>query len=404
MKTQILKYDTDTAAGLLRAGGLVAVPTETVYGLAGNGLDPEVIEKIYEVKGRPAVKPISLMVPGAEAIRTLCPEAATAAYTLAERFWPGPLTLVLPAEGCIPEVLRAGGSTVGLRCPQQEQTLALLKVLDFPLAVPSANPSGEASPKTAEQVLGYFDGKIEAVIDGGSCTLGVESTLIDLSRVPYRILRRGALAEEEIADALAEKMTLIGITGGSGSGKTSVLKLLEAHGALIIDADTVYHELLESSEALLTELREAFPQAASEEGIDRRLLGKLVFPDKKALDRLNGISHRHIGLRIRELLREHAMRGGTLAALDAIELFGPGTKGLRFDLTLAVTASEATRTARIMRRDGITREAALQRIRAQHPDRYFEEKCDVTVHNDGGIRELETEIRRIMEEHGIWKT
>ncbi|MCR5090170.1 MAG: threonylcarbamoyl-AMP synthase [Oscillospiraceae bacterium] len=404
MKTQILTYETDTAAALLRAGGLAAVPTETVYGLAGNGLDPDVIERIYEVKGRPAVKPISLMVPDAGAIGRLSPEAPPAAYTLAERFWPGPLTLVLPAAEHIPPILRAGGSTVGLRCPQQEETLKLLRALDFPLAVPSANPSGETSPKTAEQVLAYFDGKIEAVIDGGPCTLGVESTLIDLSRVPYRVLRRGALAEEEIADALAEKMTLIGITGGSGSGKTSVLKLLEARGASVIDADAVYHELLESSGALLAELKEAFPQAVTEKGLDRGALGKLVFSDAAALRKLNGISHRYIGLRIRELLREHAMRGGRLAALDAIELFGPGTEGLRFDLTLAVTASEETRTQRIMKRDGISREAALQRIRAQHSDDCFREKCDVAVRNDGDMGELEQEIRMIMEEKLKWKT
>ena len=198
MNTKRISREIETAAVLLREGSLVAVPTETVYGLAGNGLDEKVIESIYEVKGRPAVKPISLMVPGPEAIEQLCTEVPEAARQLAERFWPGPLTLVLRAKESVPEILRAGGATVGLRCPRQEQTLRLLRELEFPLAVPSANPSGAESPKDAEQVLRYFDGKIAAVIDGGPCALGLESTVLDLSRTPYRILRQGSLPAEEI--------------------------------------------------------------------------------------------------------------------------------------------------------------------------------------------------------------
>ena len=146
MKTLVLTDEIEKAAEILRSGGLVAVPTETVYGLAGHGLDPAVIERIYEVKGRPAVKPISLMVPGADAIPALCRDVPPAAFALAGRFWPGPLTLVLPAREAVPALLRAGGGTVGLRCPRQEQTLALLRLLDFPLGVPSANPSGRRAP------------------------------------------------------------------------------------------------------------------------------------------------------------------------------------------------------------------------------------------------------------------
>ena len=193
MKTKLITSDIETAAEILRAGGLVAVPTETVYGLAGNGLDSEVIEKIYEVKGRPSVKPISLMVSGSNAINDLCEKVPVVVQTLTDRFWPGPLTLVLRAKTLVPEILRAGGETVGLRCPRQPQTLALLERLDYPLAVPSANPSGEPSPHNAQQVMDYFGGKIEAVIDGGESELGLESTVVDFSRTPYRILRQGSL-------------------------------------------------------------------------------------------------------------------------------------------------------------------------------------------------------------------
>ena len=146
MKTLRITGAIETAAELLRQGNLVAVPTETVYGLAGNGMDPEVIESIYVVKGRPGVKPVSLMVAGTEAIEQLCIDVPASAKALAERFWPGPLTIVLLANTSVPEILRAGGETVGLRCPNQKQTLRLLRELEFPLAVPSANPSGAGYP------------------------------------------------------------------------------------------------------------------------------------------------------------------------------------------------------------------------------------------------------------------
>ena len=196
MKTELFTNDLSRAAEIIENGGLVAVPTETVYGLAGNGLDAAAVEKIYEVKGRPAVKPLALMVPDAESMGKYCLDVPPQAKTLAARFWPGPLTIVLKARREIPPVVRAGGDTVGLRCPDHASTLELLRLTGLPLAAPSANPSGEESPKNARQVLRYFDGKIEGVIDGGACGIGRESTLISLAETPYRILRRGALGEE----------------------------------------------------------------------------------------------------------------------------------------------------------------------------------------------------------------
>ena len=396
MKTRRLTTQIGEAADILRRGGLVAVPTETVYGLAGNGLDPEVIREIYEVKGRPAVKPISLMVPGAAAISRLCREVPPAALRLAERFWPGPLTLVLKAEENIPEILRAGGLTVGLRCPRQEQTLELLKKLDFPLGVPSANPSGKPSPVTAEEVLGYFDGKIDAVIDGGACALGQESTVLDMSTRPYRILRQGSLPEKAIAEALEESLTLIGITGPTGSGKTTVLQMLEERGALVLDADRVYHELLETSPDLIGELSRAFPGTVRDGRLDRRAMARQVFQDPAALERLNGITHRYVTDEIRQRLQAFAMQGGTLAAVDAVALFESELSS-HCDLTLAVTAPEETRTERIMARDGLTREEALLRIRAQRPESWFTERCDAAIVNDGEPETLRNQFTIILE-------
>lgn len=397
MITKRISRDIETAAELLREGSLVAVPTETVYGLAGNGLDEQVIESIYEVKGRPAVKPISLMVPGAEAIDRLCEEIPEAARQLAEAFWPGPLTLVLRARSSVPEILRAGGETVGLRCPRQEQTLRLLGELDFPLAVPSANPSGMESPKDADQVLQYFDGKIAAVIDGGHCALGLESTVLDLSKTPYRILRQGSLPAEEIMDTLVSGMTIVGITGGSGCGKTTALQELEKRGALLLDCDAVYHELLRDSDSLITELETAFPGAVADGVLRRDRLGEIVFQNVQKLKLLNEITHRHIMAEITRRLRDWGMQGGTLAALDAIELNSSGLKE-RCDFTIAVTASDETRIARIMARDGISREKAELRIRAQRSNAWFEENCDFTVANDGDIELFIRTLNEYLEE------
>ena len=410
MKTELITRDITPAVKLLQAGGLVAVPTETVYGLAGNGLDPGVIEKIYEVKGRPPVKPISLMVSDAGAIDRLCEAVPPAARALAECFWPGPLTLVLKAKPEIPLVLRAGGETVGLRCPRQEQTLRLLRELEFPLAVPSANPSGQASPKTAGDVLGYFDGRIEGVIDGGACELGLESTVLDLSCVPFRILRQGSLPEKELMDALVDSMQVIGITGGSGCGKTTVLRELETRGAMVVDADAVYHELLETDRGLLESLKAAFPEAVSETGegiglkLDRKKLGRIVFQDEEALLTLNRITHLSIGKEIRRRLQDWAMNGGELAAIDAIALHSSGEAAI-CDWTLAVTAPEETRIRRIMDRDGISREAAQQRICAQLGNEDFIELCDETIVNDGDLKMLSCRLNNILEvRKKQWKT
>ena len=127
METKIITENIEDAAALIRAGGLVAVPTETVYGLAGNGLDEQAVQQIYEVKGRPAVKPLSLMVPDESAMERYCEAVPEAAYALARRFWPGPLTIVLRAKGEIPPIVLAGGETVGLRCPDHPLTLSLLR-------------------------------------------------------------------------------------------------------------------------------------------------------------------------------------------------------------------------------------------------------------------------------------
>jgi len=203
MQTVIIKNDDLTyAVDVLKRGGLVAVPTETVYGLAGNGLDADAVAGIYEVKGRPAIKPLSLLVPDLIVAATVCAEIPESARMLAEAFWPGPLTIVLPRKNTVPDIVTAGGVTIGVRCPDHPKTLELLRLAGVPAAAPSANLSDMPSPKSADDVLAYFDGLIDCVIDGGVCKLGVESTIISLVSEPYKILRQGALAEEDIKRVL----------------------------------------------------------------------------------------------------------------------------------------------------------------------------------------------------------
>ena len=389
--------DPAAAAETIRAGGLCAVPTETVYGLAANGLDARAVEKIYAVKGRPENKPLSLLVAGKEALAVFGREIPDPAFSLAEKFWPGPLTLVVRAAPEIPPVVRAGGETVGLRCPDHPLTLELLRRLALPLAAPSANPSGAPSPVTARQVLDYFDGKIDCVLDGGESGVGRESTILDLSETPYRILRQGALPAETLGAALRESLTVVGITGGTGGGKTTALRAVRARGGLVLDCDEIYHELLKTDEGLLGELRENFPEAFSEGGFDRKALGRIVFSDEEKLLRLNEITHRHVAEAVERALTDFAWQGGTLAAVDAIALIESGIAA-RCTTVLGVIAPQEARVERLMAREGISREYALLRIAAQKPDAWFREHCDHVLVNDGTRAEFETKCEQWLDQ------
>ena len=397
METLIFDHGTGSAAEIICAGGLVAVPTETVYGLAGNGMDEKAVEKIYEVKGRPAIKPLSLMVASPEEIGRFAVEVPDAAKALAEKFWPGPLTIVLKANPDIPEIVRAGGDTIGLRCPDHALTLQALQEAGVPFAAPSANLSGAPSPKTAGDVLKVFDGVIDAVIDGGVCTLGRESTILDMSKKPYRVLRQGALPEESISEALAENMHIFGITGTTGSGKTSVLEAFRKKGALLLDCDRLYHDLLETSEGMLRELEDRFPDAFEKGRLVRKKLASIVFHNEATLADLNAITHRYVCEDVKRQLRAHAMSGGQIAVIDAVELISSGL-GALCDCTIAVLAPETERMKRIMMRDGLTEEQALERIRAQKNDAYYRENCTYTVLNDGTFEQLSEKINQIMKE------
>ena len=169
------------AAEIIKSGGLVAIPTETVYGLGANGLDPQAVAKIFEAKGRPQDNPLILHISGPEEMEDYCHHIPQAAYTLAERFWPGPLTMVLPARSRVPKCTTAGLPTVAVRCPDSAITREIIRLSGVPVAAPSANISGKPSTTTAEHVRHDHDGRIELIVDGGPCRVGVESTIVDLT-------------------------------------------------------------------------------------------------------------------------------------------------------------------------------------------------------------------------------
>jgi L-threonylcarbamoyladenylate synthase len=189
------------AADLIRAGRLVAFPTETVYGLGADGLSAEAVRRIFRAKGRPADNPLILHLAAPDAIDAIA-VGNVLARRLAARFWPGPLTLVLPRCASVPPEVTAGLDAVAIRQPDHPVALALLAAVGRPLAAPSANPAGRPSPTSAQHVAAELEGRIDAVLDGGPCRIGLESTVLDLTRKDAVILRPGATTAEQLAEVL----------------------------------------------------------------------------------------------------------------------------------------------------------------------------------------------------------
>ena len=192
------------AAELIQQGELVAIPTETVYGLGANGLDENAVIKIFEAKGRPQDNPLILHLSEAAEMEKYCQNIPESAFLLAEKFWPGPLTMVLPARSCVPKRTTGGLDTVAVRCPDSAITRQIIRLAGVPLAAPSANISGKPSTTTAEHVRHDHDGRIAAIVDGGACRVGVESTIVDLTESPARLLRPGGITPEQLVEVLGQ--------------------------------------------------------------------------------------------------------------------------------------------------------------------------------------------------------
>lgn len=207
MNTQRLKTDSfgiDTASQILQNGGVVGIPTETVYGLAANAYDPEAISKIFVAKGRPQDNPLIVHIASIDTLYEIASEVPQTALELAQKFWPGPLTMVLPKTDKIPSCVSAGLDTVAVRMPSNSIAKQLIEKSGLPLAAPSANTSGSPSPTTAAHVLNDLDGKIDAVIIGEDCKVGVESTVITLAGEHPVLLRPGGVTLEQLQEILPD--------------------------------------------------------------------------------------------------------------------------------------------------------------------------------------------------------
>ena len=230
----------EKAAQVLRDGGLVAFPTETVYGLGANALNPAAVRKIFAAKGRPADHPVIVHVADTSDLKHWAAEVPRAAWLLAEKFWPGPLTMVLKRSARVSDLVTGGQDTVGLRVPSHPVAQQLLKAFGGGIAAPSANRFGRISPTTAQHVREELGDAVDLVLDGGSSEVGIESTIVDLTRDTPAVLRPGRITAQQIADALLAPL------GESGVGRPRVSGSLESHYAPGLPLKIVHPDEIEN--------------------------------------------------------------------------------------------------------------------------------------------------------------
>ena len=220
-ETKLLGIDensVNTAAELIKAGEVVGIPTETVYGLGANAFDEEAVRKIFAAKGRPADNPLIVHVSDFDEIAPLVTEIPALAKKCAEKFWPGPLTMIMPKSDKIPMVTSGGLDTVGIRMPSNKTARAIIKASGCPIAAPSANLSGSPSPTTAQHVFADMNGRIPAIVDGGACGVGVESTVISFEADGIRLLRPGFVSVEDLMEITEKVLVDKGVLEMLGEG------------------------------------------------------------------------------------------------------------------------------------------------------------------------------------------
>jgi L-threonylcarbamoyladenylate synthase len=227
----LISPDVVAAVSVLRRGGLVAFPTETVYGLGADAANPDAVSRIFAVKGRPRTHPVIVHLAEVTALKDWAADVPPDAWALAEAFWPGPLTLILPRAAHVPDAVTGGAGTVGLRVPAQPLALDLLEAFGGGVAAPSANRFGRVSPTTAAHVRADLGTDVDMILDGGPCSVGVESTIVDLSGGLPRVLRLGGLSVEALSEVLGHAVEVLPIAAATGVDSVSV-PVVSAPGTL----------------------------------------------------------------------------------------------------------------------------------------------------------------------------
>ena len=502
-----------TAAEILKNGGLVAIPTETVYGLAANALDGKAVAEIFIAKGRPQDNPLIVHVASLDEIPPLVEAVDSRLYDLAEKYWPGPLTVIMKKSSIIPDEVSAGLDTVAIRMPSHETARKIIEISGVPLAAPSANASGKPSPTKASHVIQDLDGKIDAVVDGGECSVGVESTVVTLATEPPTLLRPGGitpaqleavLGEIQISPAVFEKLKegekaespgmkykhyapaaqvtiikgdfesfrkfvlaqketvcavcfegegkhfenyieygsendadsqahsifdalrevdktgcntafvrcpvssgvglavynrllrsaafrvidldftipVIGLTGQTGAGKSTVCTILKDKGCHIVDTDLLARKAVENPE-VIERLCDKFGDDIISGGVlDRRELARRAFATPEGTKALNLITHPEITRLAVEEIHKAESEGAKAAIIDAALLFESPLTAV-CDKTVCVAADEKIRLERIMKRDGISESDARLRMNAQPDEEYYKSKSDIIINNNG---------------------
>ncbi len=250
------------AVSALQSGRLVAFPTETVYGLGADAFDAAAVQRVFDLKGRPARNPLIVHVCDVAMARDVVRDWTPEADALAKALWPGPLSIVLPKAGRVPDLVTGGSPNVAVRCPDHALTLELIRAFGKPLVGPSANPSGSISPTTADHVRGVFGDREVYVLDGGACRGGIESTVLTLAEDPPRVLRPGLVSAEQISSILQRPVADFVARNSTGSNPASTTAPLESPG------------LLERHYAPRT--RAVMARADEVEGLVRRAVGRMV--------------------------------------------------------------------------------------------------------------------------------
>lgn len=537
METKLLQPNIDgveEAARLLREGHPVAIPTETVYGLAADALNPSAVSAVFAAKGRPMDNPLIVHIGDISDWAPLVTHIPPQAQQLAEAYWPGPLTIILPASDRVPKEVTGGLDTVAVRFPDHPIAQSIILQSGCPLAAPSANRSGSPSPTNAHRVWEDMKDRIPAIVDGGDCDVGVESTVVDLCHTPPRLLRPGGVTPQMLEDVLGtieidpavtkeleigavaaspgmkykhyapkaevhivkggprtyaaflNKMKapnvfalcfeddavtvpavtygssddplsqarelfdalrkldelgaktvyahcpdpkgvglavynrllraagfrihtpthIVGLTGPTGSGKSTVAKVWNEDGFPVIDTDQLARIVVEPNSACLQKLADAFGEDIlnNDGSLNRAKLADIAFSTRNNADLLNSIMHPAIIQLALEQIDQMAEQGYTMVAVDAPLLFEAGMDDI-CDAIVAVIAPKDLRFQRIIERDCISADAANSRISAQHNDEFYTRDNVIVIRNDSTRDELIMKAKTVHAQlRGRWSS